>query len=307
MRSTLERPRAWALIALGGLALCACGRGGGGEKSQVVARVNDAEITVSQLRAALLEKGQAQPTAEAAQQALDGLVNEQLLVSAALANKLDRDPAVVQAIEGARRQTLARAYLERVVFPKQEISAAEQNAYYKSHPALFAQRRVYQLTAYTLPAPAMTPDVVEELGRARSAEGVRAVVAAHHLAFEVQNLTRAAEQLPLEELPQFAAADAGDVVIMPAQNDRRVAMLVIGAQSSPLGFEAAQPIIQQYLANVRNAAALDAHLKQARATASISRADPALLVATAAPAVPATAAGEPSADSALKGGAAVLN
>ena len=69
--------------------------GDSGDQSQVVARVNEAEITVSQLRTALLAKNAAQPTPQATQQALDGLVNEQLLVDAALANKLDRDPTVV--------------------------------------------------------------------------------------------------------------------------------------------------------------------------------------------------------------------
>src|SRR6185369_12405847 len=106
-----------ALVA----AVSACSGGRGGDKSQVVATVNGAEITVSQLRTALLAKGEAQPTAQTTQQALDGLVNEQLLVDAALANKLDRDPTVVQALEAARRQFLARAYMERSVFPKQEI------------------------------------------------------------------------------------------------------------------------------------------------------------------------------------------
>jgi len=292
---------ATAAVALVAAAIAGCFDGNSGEKSQVVARVNDAEITVSQLRTALFAKGEAQPTAAAAQQALDGLVNEQLLVDAALANKLDRDPTVVQAIEAARRQMLARAYLDRAVFPKQEISAAEQTAYYKAHPPLFAQRRVYQLSAFTVSTAALTADVVKELGLASSPDGVAAVLTGHHVAFEMQNLTRAAEQLPLEQLPQFAAAEIGDLVIQPAQAERSTLMLITGAQNAPLGFDSAQPIIQQYLMNVRNAEALDTHLKLARASASISNSDPALLVPTAAPLEP-----EPR-ESRLQHGAAVLN
>jgi EpsD family peptidyl-prolyl cis-trans isomerase len=270
----------------------------------VVARVNDAEITVSQLRAALVAKGAAAPTAEMTQQALEGLVNEQLLVNAALQAELDRDPTVVQAIESARRQLLARAYLERVVLPKQEITAAEQTAYYKAHPALFAQRRVYQLSTYTCGAGALEPGVVEKLGMAATVPDVAAVLAANHLDCETQNVTRAAEQLPLEQLPQFGAADVGDVIIQPAQNEQVALLLVTGIQNSPIGLESAQPIIQQYLANVRNAEALDAHLKQARAAASITHSDASLLAATApAPAVPAAEAQ----DTSLQHGAAVLN
>jgi EpsD family peptidyl-prolyl cis-trans isomerase len=282
------------------------------ENSQVVATVNDAEITVSQLRTAIDAKrdakGDAEPTADTARAALEGLVNEQLLVNAALANKLDRDPTVVQAIEAARRQMLVRAYLERAVFPKQEISAAEQTAYYKGNPALFAQRRVYQISAFTVAAEQITPGVLAELDAATSPDGVAAVLAGHHVPFETQNLTRAAEQLPIEQLAQFAAAEVGDVVIQPAPGKRSVLMLVTGVQNAPLGLESAQPIIQQYLANVRNAEALDTHLKLARAAASIQQSDAALVLASAAPATPAQATTPPvTSDSRLDRGAAVLN
>jgi hypothetical protein len=57
-------------------------------------------------------------------------------------------------------------------------------------------------------------------------------------------------------------------------------MLVTAIQSSPLTFESAQPIIQQYLSNMRNAQALDAHLKQARAAAKITTADLSALAGT---------------------------
>jgi EpsD family peptidyl-prolyl cis-trans isomerase len=264
-------------------ALCACADGGGGgETSQVVVRVNESEITVSQLRTALLAKGRPQPTADAAQQAIDGLVNEQLLVDAALANNLDRDPAVVQAIESARRQLLARAYLERDVFPKVEISAADQAAYYKSNPALFAHRRVYQIATFRI-AGELSPDAVKDLGLATDAETVTAALTTHHVPFDVQNLTRAAEQLPLEQLPRFASADVGDIVIDGSPAQGPTLMLITGMQDAPLGFEMAQPIIQQYLLNVRNAEALDSHLKLARAAANIAQSEQALLVATADP------------------------
>ncbi len=293
------RVMALALLAVAS----ACSSGRGGDKSQVVARVNGAEITVSQLRTALLAKGEPQPTPQATQQALDGLVNEQLLVDAALANKLDRDPTVVQALEAARRQFLARAYMERTVFPKQEITAVEQAAYYKSNPALFAHRRVYQFAAFTAAIPQVPAAVVAELSKATTPDAVAAVLSAHSVAFETQNLARAAEQLPLEQLPQFSAAGLGDIVITP-QRGRSTLTLITGMQDAPLGFDSAQPIIQQYLENVRNAKALDTHLKQARASASISQSDSGLVAAAG---VPTPVPDAPVQQSALDHGAAVLN
>jgi EpsD family peptidyl-prolyl cis-trans isomerase len=286
-------------------ALAACSGNRGGDKSQVVARVNGADITVSQLRTSLLAKGETQPTAQAAQQALDGLINEQLLVDAALANKLDRDPTVVQALEAARRQLLARAYMERSVFPKQEITAVEQTAYYKGNSALFAHRRVYQLTTFVTPMEQVPAAIVTDLAKATTPDAIAEVLSAHQIVFETQNLTRAAEQLPLEQLPQFAAAGVGDVVITQ-QGGRSTLTLIAGVQEAPLGFDSAQPIIQQYLENVRNAKALDAHLKQVRASASISQSESGLVAAASVPA-PAPALETRVQQSALDHGAAVLN
>jgi EpsD family peptidyl-prolyl cis-trans isomerase len=282
--------------------LAACGDGAE-TTTQVVARVNDTEITISQLRAALFAKGVIEPSAEATRQALEGLVNEQLIVNAALQAELDRDPAVVQTLENARRQILARAYLDRVVFPKQAITAEEQTAYFKSNPALFAQRRVYQLAAFTCPSTGLTGALLDTLGTAATVETVSAALAQEHVTCESQTLTRAAEQLPLEQLPQFGSAAVGDVIVQPAQGEETVLMLITGIQNSPLGFESAQPIIQQYLANLRNAAALDSHLKEARAAAAISHTESALVSAAAPAAAPAAEAER----SALEHGAAVLN
>lgn len=304
MNGTTNRLRTLTLGVLASALLAACGGDRAETTTQVVARVNDTEITVSQLRAALFAKGVTEPTPETTRQALEGLVNEQLIVNAALQAQLDRDPAVVQTIENARRQILARAYLDRVVFPKQVITATEQTAYFKSNPALFAQRRVYQLTAFTCPSGALTSASLEAIGAAGSAEAVAAALTAQHLTCEAQTLTRAAEQLPLEQLPQFSSADVGDVIVQPAQNEQTVLMLITGVQNSPLGFESAQPIIQQYLANLRNAAALDAHLKEARAAAAISHTDSTLLTAAAPAAAPAPAETERNP---LEHGAAVLN
>ncbi len=283
-------------------ALASCKGGHAADKTQVVAHVNDAEITVSQLRAALAAKGGPQPSPQATQAALDGLVNEQLLVDAALRDRLDRDPAVVQAIESARRQLLARAYLERAVLPKQDISASEQAAYYKSHPELFAQRRVYQLAAFTFPRDKLDAKLVETLGGAHSVDAVAAALSARKIEPETQALMRASEQLPLDDLPRFSAAAVGDVIVQTLP-ERATLMVVTAIQSSPLTFESAQPIIQQYLSNLRNAQALDAHLKQARAAAKITTADLSAFTGAAEPPEPVA----PERQSRAETGAGVLN
>jgi hypothetical protein len=201
-------------------------------------------------------------------------------VKAALDNKLDRDPAVVQALEHMRRQVLARAYLERLVFPRDTISAAEQIEYYKQHPALFEKRKVFQVMVYTVNAPEIPAAVRTELSSAHTVDDVAKVLTAHNLPYESQSLTRAAEQLPLADLPKFEVAKVGDVVALQGSMGRVPLMLITAIQDAPISVDRAQPIIQQYLVNTRNAQAVQEHLKQARATAKIAYFDSVTAAAT---------------------------
>jgi EpsD family peptidyl-prolyl cis-trans isomerase len=267
-------------VALVALVLAACGGSKGEQTSQVVAKVDDSEITVSQLSEALAARGADAATPDVTRQAVDSLINEQLLVQGALNNKLDRDPAVVQALERTRRQVLARAYLERMVFPRDEIGAAEQIEYYKQHPALFEKRKMFQVMVYTVKAGALPAAVSAGLETARTVDDVSRVLTSHHVPYEAQSLTRGAEQLPLDELPKFEVAKVGDVVVLPANQGRVPVMLITGIQDSPISVDRAQPIIQQYLVNTRNARAIDEHLKQARVTAKIAYFDSVSAAAT---------------------------
>ena len=76
----------------------------------------------------------------------------------------------------------------------------------------------------------------------------------------MQSVNRGAEQLPLSDLTKFEQARIGDVVIAPPTEGRVTVMQILAIQDSPITVDRAQPIIQQYLVNSRNAKALDEHL-----------------------------------------------
>ena len=260
--------RSITLAALAMTTLAACGNRGGG--SQVVAKVGESEITVSQLSQALHARGLDNANAAATREAVDSLINEQLLVDSAMSNKLDRDPAVVQALERSRRQVLARAYVERMVFPTEAISAAEQVEFYKKHPELFENRKMFQVTTFSVKATDVSDELRNALTPLRTAEELDKALTAHGVSHDTQALTRGTEQLPFEDLPRFTAAKVGDLVFLQPHESRMAIMLIQGIHDSPIGVDRAQPIIQQYLVNTRNAHALEEHLKQARATAKIA-------------------------------------
>jgi EpsD family peptidyl-prolyl cis-trans isomerase len=306
MKHELKRASAIVGISLAAVSISSCDAESGAQTSQVVARVNDAEITISQLRATLIARGEAEPSPASAQRTLEGLVNEQLLVEAAVRNELDRDPAVVMALEATRRQILANAFVERVVYPQEQISAADQAAYFRDHPELFSKRQTFQLATFSCPAPLPEAARTALDGTATAAE-VAALLEAHGLDCSKQMLMRASEQLAFDQLPQFAAAKPGDVAVQPESDGGTTLMLIADIQPSPITFESAQPLIQQYLASVRNAEALDVHLRQARSLADITHADASLFAEMHAPPDVVVAAGAPEPIVAQDNGAAILD
>ena len=195
-----------ATLFCGAICMGSCSKGALVDKdSQVVATVNDREITTTQLKEAMYNSG---PTAAegnpaSTKQALDALINEELLVQKALESKLDRDPAVVRAVASARRQILVRAYAERVVFPKGEITVAAKQDYYHSNPLLFEQRKIYQFAAFNLSVKEVPPTLHSELEQAHTPDQVRDLLTRHQLKFVTQRVSKSAEELPPDALPQF--------------------------------------------------------------------------------------------------------
>src|SRR5437868_1418263 len=115
--------------------------------SQTAARVNKEEITVHQINHVLQAQRGLPPeqAASASKQILEKLIDQELTVQKAGEQKLDRDPKVVAAIDAARREIISRAYLEKIGAGAPKPSPEEIKAYYDSNPALFKERRVYNL------------------------------------------------------------------------------------------------------------------------------------------------------------------
>ena len=76
---------------------------------------------------------------------LDKLVDQELAVEQAVEKKLDRSPEVLMAIENARREILARAYVEQITASMPKPTVDEAKKYYAENPQLFAERRIYNI------------------------------------------------------------------------------------------------------------------------------------------------------------------
>ena len=232
--------------------------------NDVIAMVNGREITVGQVEAAANEMGTDSRTL------LESLIDQELLMQSALSNHLDQDPAVMDEMEHARREILARAY-ERSVLPEAEVSEPATQAYYRSHPALFAHRRIYRTLTFNIAKEDLTRTLRGALDHTRSAMSVRQLLDRRSISFEAVEKTRAAEEIPLNLLPQLTQAARGDVLVAaPPQGARALLICVVDIKDSPIDFNHAQQQIRQYLADARNHEILAQYLHRARSVGNVS-------------------------------------
>ncbi|MGZ5240818.1 MAG: EpsD family peptidyl-prolyl cis-trans isomerase [Caldimonas sp.] len=258
------------------LAVAAALLGGCGEKkdkasSQTAAKVNKEEITVHQINLMLSRQRGLAPAqaASASAQVLEGLIDQELAVQKAADQKLDRDPRVMQLLDANRREIIARSYLEKIGEGAPKPTPAEVSAYYEAHPALFAQRRIYSLQELDIEAPAeRIDDLKKALGSAKSFPDFIAYLKAENIKFKGTEAVRAAEQLPLANIDQFAALKDGQAVFSPTPTGARVLNL-IGSRTQPVGVQAATPAIEQYLLNERKRKLIADDLRALRSAAKI--------------------------------------
>jgi EpsD family peptidyl-prolyl cis-trans isomerase len=251
--------------------LAACGDKKEKGASQTAAKVNKAEVTVHQINFVLQQQRNVRPEqADAAsKQILERLIDQELALQKADDLKLDRDPRVVQQLEAAKREIIARAYLEKVGESATKPTLEEIKKYYDDKPALFKERRIYSIQEIGIEA---KPDQVAELRqRLTAAKNITEFVEylkANDYKFAGNQAVRAAEQLPLASLDAFAKMQDGQAVLNQGPNGVQVVVLA-GSRSQPVAEEQARPAIEQFLLNDRKRKLIEDDVKKMRADAKV--------------------------------------
>jgi EpsD family peptidyl-prolyl cis-trans isomerase len=293
------RVAAAASLLAAGVLLVGCEQKKGAEAAQAAAKVNKEDITVQQINHVLQQQRGLKPEqAEAAsRQVLERLIDQELAVQKAGELQLDRDPRVVQQLDSARREILARAYVEKAGEAVAKPTAEEVAKYYEENPALFKERRIYNLQEIAIEA---SPEQVAQL-RAKMT-GVKNIgelveyLKANDFRFSGNQAVRAAEQLPLASLGTIAALRDGQAVLSPTPNGALVVALA-GSRSQPIPLDKATPAIEQFLLNARKRELVANDIKAMRAAARIEYVGKFAEAAASAGSAPAIGAPE-SADAA---------
>lgn len=269
-----SKPCLLVLLTASTLALIACTEQAAEQTpSQVVARVNKVEITMLQFNHALQTMGVAVPAASVTQEVTKKLIDREIAVQAATADGMDKLPEVLLKLEEARRDVLARAFAERVAARATPTTSDEAERFYRSNPALFAERRIYRLREASFSSEVEQLDEIRRLlSEASSLNDISQWARTQAIPFNEQNVIRSAEQLPMETLPRFQQAEIGDTVIFESPRGLLV-YEVIDLQPAPVTLESARPIVLDHLTRLAGRREVEAQIATLRAMAAITHAE----------------------------------
>lgn len=253
-------------------ALVGCGESAAKKAvSQVAAKVNGEEITVSQLGAAL---SSAPPVPgktpeEIKREVLDSLVVQKLAAQQAVAKKLDRTPGVMQAIEFSKNTILARAYMDPLVTGLAKPTAEEVHKYYVEHPELFAERRVYELRELEVPTqPGMAETMRNLVKEKNNMEGVQSALKAKNITASIKAGVQPAEQLPMELLGRLSKLKDGQMLVIEMNKTVDV-LQVVASKSVPADEKSASVFIENYLGNRQTKDTVEREIKSLKTAAKI--------------------------------------
>ena len=212
----------------------------------------------------------AEQAASASRAILERLIDQEVTLQKAADQKLDRDPDVVQDIEAARREIISRAYLDKIGAGTPKPTPAEVAAYYEAHPALFKERRVYSLQEVNIDAsPQQVDELKKTLDGSKTFADFVAYLKANNIRFTGSEAVRAAEQLPLASVDQFAKMKDGQAIFNVRPGGAQVINLA-ASRPQPVSLQQATPAIEQFLLNERKRKLIADDLQALRSKASRS-------------------------------------
>jgi EpsD family peptidyl-prolyl cis-trans isomerase len=254
--SSRARVGAVALAAMAAVVLCGCGQKKDaaptdGAGTDVIAKVNGEELSAGQLTLALQKQRGMRPDAgdAASKQVLDDLINEQIVAQKAVTTKLDKDPKVIAQIEAARRDILARRFIEAAAETTGKPTDEAVQKFYDGRPALFGQRKVYTLQRLDIQAPdERRTEVDAHVQSLKTPAQLADWLKSQKLTFTSKQEQDASEQLPQAVLDKLATLKDGESTVVPSQFGVS-ALTLISSASAPKSLADAKPAIEQYLAN----------------------------------------------------------
>lgn len=237
----------------------------------LAARVNGGEVSLSQINLVLQQQRNLRPDqADAAsRQILERLIDQTLAVQKAEDLGLDRDARVLQQIDAARRDVLARAYVDKLGEDAPRPTDDDLRRYYGEHPALFRERKVYLLQELLVEAtPEQVAGLRDKLSGATDVAALIEVLKAGELRYTSNQTARGPENLPPAVLERVQRMKDGQASVAAVPAGLQV-LALLGSRPQPIDEEAAKPAIERLLLAERRRTRVEEQLKALRGSARV--------------------------------------
>jgi peptidyl-prolyl cis-trans isomerase C len=248
-------------------------------------KVNDVEITMLQPTDDLAPaEGRPTATNEAVnKQLLEMLIDRQLLQEEAMRIKLDRDPQVIQAIDRAKTQILAEAYLQSKFATIGTASRAEVDAYFRAHPELFTRRKLFFMKELVVATKDFSAQLKARLDSAKSIEQVAAWLDKNQVHYKRTQLSRSTADLAPEMITKLQTMRRNQLFVIKA-GEYSMLDAIYDVKPSPITAEVAAPQIELYLRNRKRKEIGDVELGRLRTLAKVEYLNKKHLASTTSPA-----------------------
>lgn len=273
------------------LALCSCGKP---DIRKTAAAPLRGEPALTRRPDSVLARNEGVPAVEAGRKgepARERDFDQVLLAREAIQVELDRDVQVAQAIENARLQILAEAYIDRAANSASQASLREIRTFYEANPALFGQRRTYRVLELMVDVPpGQFGSLQGAVAQAKDIAGVVRWLDSRRIPFFAATPSAAAESIPANTLRRLSGMRNGEIAVFQTPWGASVIRLDQSTKV-PLTEKQARPAIARYLFNRTRITLAQAEITKLRERAKIDgegpkRARPATMAQVVAPAEP---------------------
>ena len=264
------------LMLLAAISLSGCGDQKK-KAGKILARVNGDEITTLQLEAELQHAGgvagenRMQPPA-VRKQALEALIDRQVLLGEAMREKIDRDPKLLQIIERFKTQAIVQAYLESKGESLAKPSKAEIDAYFQDHPELFAHRKVLDIEQLAIAAQDFSEPLKAQMDTATSLNQMAAWLEQHKIAYVKTQLTYSSADLPAQIIGQIKKLGRNHLFVLQ-DGQQNLLCALTELRDSPVTGDIASAQIERYLLNKKMQEVAAAEIARLRSSAKLEYVD----------------------------------
>lgn len=239
------------------------------KSNQVLATVGKNEISLLQFNYLIKQIGLTHPNKQIKEEITDKLINREIAYQQALENKLEQSPDILLSIEEAKKDILARAYAEKIAAKISQPTENDIAHYFNTHPYLFSNRKIYHLNEISISADDKNfPAIKKYIHEKHNWDEFIAWSKATKTQFNLETAIRAAEQLPIETLPELDTASAGSIKFFESSRGL-IIYQVLTSQTAPISFENSKNIIADYLVKQARKAAVDSDIAHLRRTRSV--------------------------------------